>query len=275
MQEAELQLFFTGVLSAISVKLTSSVDDVLWLAPFLTTNTSSKIRLQNALVYVTVCMIQTVVALVIAGSGSAAVSALTAGNKDAWSTDKILTVSAGVLLAIYTVKLTYEYIYDQGDDDEDGTPADATAELEMGQHNESEADVKKFKADSYEKLAVTEPEVETQDSPKQTGSGRTISGLTALQKQTAAERKQQWALFVMAFVGSVDDLTLFVPLLVGKGFDFLQLMSGAAIASVTIVIICTSVGMCRPVANCLSSIPLALIVASFATILLVRGYFVK
>merc|ERR1711959_322108 len=92
----------------------------------------------------------------------------------------------------------------------------------------------------------------------------------AKQNGQSADKKRQQTLFVIAFLGSIDDLTLFVPMLVGKGFDWLQLISGAIVAASTIVMICLFIGLCKPVANCLSNIPLALIVAVFASSLLVK-----
>merc|ERR1719424_1296679 len=87
-----------------------------------------------------------------------------------------------------------------------------------------------------------------------------------------ADKERSQTLFVIAFIGSVDDLTLFVPMLVGKGFDFVQLMLGAFIATVLILSFCICIGMCKPIADCLSKIPLAAIVIVFATVLLVRGF---
>jgi len=77
---------------------------------------------------------------------------------------------------------------------------------------------------------------------------------------------------VIAFIGSVDDLTLFVPMLVGKGFDFVQLVAGALAAAFCIVVLCVFIGRCKPVADCLSKIPLCFIVIIFATVLLMKAF---
>jgi len=69
--------WFAGVGAAISIKLSSSIDDVVWLAPFLTNNTSSVARLHNAGIYISVCLTQTVVAMAIAYSGDSLVGLLT------------------------------------------------------------------------------------------------------------------------------------------------------------------------------------------------------
>merc|ERR1719247_657487 len=87
-----------------------------------------------------------------------------------------------------------------------------------------------------------------------------------------ADKERQQTLFVIAFIGSVDDLTLFVPMLVGKGFDFVQLMLGAFLATSLIITFCICIGLCKPIADCLAKIPLAAIVIVFATILLLKGF---
>merc|ERR1719343_212279 len=54
--------------------------------------------------------------MILAFSGDQAVAMLTKGQEHAWSTEKILTLSAGILLALYGVKLTCEQFFEEGDD---------------------------------------------------------------------------------------------------------------------------------------------------------------
>lgn len=249
-------MWWAGLVSAYSIKMTSSIDDVIWLAPFLTSNSSPGIRAQNASIYTCVCLIQTVVAQVIAYSGTAAVKYLTNGSKHAWSTEKILTVFAGCLLAVYSVKLLHEYIQECGE--------------EAG---EEEADKAGLESGRYKQVSTEEAGVEMAAADEQ---GRLVSEIDSPDKAeevlVKADKDKQQTLFVIAFIGSVDDLTLFVPMLVGKGFDLVQLILGAVAAAATIVMFCLFIGLCKPIADCLSNIPLFLIVISFAVILLVKGF---
>jgi len=303
--------FLPGLFSAIAIKLTSSVDDVLWLAPFLTTNVGAAIRLQNAIVYLTVCLCQTGVAMVIASSGDAAIQWLTGDSEDAWSSDKILTVVAGTLLAVYTVKLVHEYFTEEDDEDGDkkeeeggGLVAEGSkaAEDTLDSRDDSTvassmelgvvgSDRSASKGEQQRCLKKGFPETKPAsgssgtpglntylpfqtlmdlDDPNDDGVRRERS--RAELKVESKDKQRQQTLFVIAFIGSIDDLTLFVPMLVGKGFDWLQLVLGAVIAASTIVMICLFIGLCKPLADFLSQIPLALIVAVFATSLLVKGY---
>merc|ERR1719198_1390366 len=106
-----------------------------------------------------------------------------------------------------------------------------------------------------------------QNGKEPNGAG---DGEAPKEEEPSNAKSQTW--FVIAFIGSVDDLTLFVPMLVGKSFDIVQLMLGASCAAVTIVTICLFIGLCKPVADLISKIPLAFIVLAFAVMLLIKGF---
>lgn len=244
-------MWIAGVGAALSIKLSSSIDDVVWLAPFLTANINMAWRMQNSIIYLSVCMIQTVVAMIIAYSGDKAVAYLTADAKGTWTTDKILTVTAAGMLTVYACKLTYEWIQEcrEADTGED-----------QGEDNK------------YSTVAVSDAEEGGVSMKPLSARSREVEHADDIQKgddEDEANRSQ--TLFVIAFVGSVDDLTLFVPMLVGKGFDMAQLLIGGFIASTSIVMLCAFLGLCRPVADCLSRIPLAAIVIVFAAVLVTKA----
>lgn len=258
-------LWIWGLASAFGIKLSSSIDDVVWLAPFLTSNSSWTIRMQNSVIYTSVCLCQTVVAMCISYSGRKVVQFLTGGSKDAWSTEKILTVAAGCMLALYSVKLTYEY-YQECTEEAENEPPNENPEggvynkvaTEEGAQGDDKSLVAVGRKRSKQIINVMSMEI---DNPQK-----------AEEEISKADKERQQTLFVIAFIGSVDDLTLFVPMLVGKGFDLVQLMLGAFVAASTIVTLCIFIGQCKPIADCLSSVPLAAIVIVFAVVLLLKGF---
>jgi hypothetical protein len=275
------------MLAALGLKFSSSVDDVVWLAPFLTSNSSMQARLTNSLIYMGVCLCQTVVAMGIAAGGSKAVAYITGGAKDAWSTEKILTVGAGVLLAIYAVKLSMEY-FEELQAEPEAEAAPETVQYDPVAKDEPEAEELESGRACYplccagqsggNSVAATDGnprEAKVVKEGAEAGAPLTVQEPDGEQPTGEDEQGRQQALLVIAFIGSVDDLTLFVPMLVGKGFDFAQLILGAFLACGMIVFICIFIGMCKPVADCLSKIPLALIVIVFAAVLLTRGFFIE
>lgn len=86
-----------------------------------------------------------------------------------------------------------------------------------------------------------------------------------------AKIQRQRTLFFISFIGSMDDLTLFVPMLAGKGFTTVQLVLGSLLATFTIIGFCIGLGTCKPVADCLMKVPLVAIVGGFAMVLLFKG----
>mmetsp|Transcript_43402 Transcript_43402/g.68732 ORF Transcript_43402/g.68732 Transcript_43402/m.68732 type:complete len:279 (-) Transcript_43402:398-1234(-) len=271
MESNAIMLWLVGASSAFGLKLLSSIDDVIWLAPFLTSNSTWNVRLQNSVVYTVVCLIQTFIAMGIAYSGQEAVDALRGNQKNVWSTGRILTVAAGSLLAAYSIKLAYEYFTDDENDDNN----EECIELERGADSSDTATHVVCEEESAVLVAK-----ESNDKRPRTLSNSVEESRELITHSTSSSDRggsrdngRQQTLFIIAFLGSVDDLTLFVPMLVGKSFDIVQLMLGAFVATTAIVAICMFIGLCKPIANCLSSIPLAAIVVVFATMLLVKGFF--
>jgi len=286
-------MWLVGLASAFGIKLSSSIDDVVWLAPFLTANSSVQVRLQNSMIYTSVCLCQTMVAMIIAYSGRKAVRAIAGDSKDVWSTEKILTVSAGCLLTLYSIKLTHEWCTEEPEEGEnEGAGADlvggsygkvATSEGEAAEHEKGGSDrggakwcctTNQGAADGDIEMAGGKPgSARSKEIAAGMVPGVEIDGPDKAQEEIdKKDKERQQTLFVIAFIGSVDDLTLFVPMLVGKGFDIVQLMLGAFLATVVILTFCICIGLCKPIADCLSKIPLAAIVIVFATVLLLKGF---
>lgn len=456
------QSMFFGVCSAYSIKLSSSIDDIVWFAPFLTRNSSWSLLLQNSLIYLGVCSIQTVVAMAISYWSQEIANALGGGKKGAWSTERMLTVGAGSLLGLYALKLIYDEIFTNdedkaaagGNEEEQPNTFSYSVLQEVGQDNErneepeknqrssdmsrtsslwelhefvvdaagfgkdsaktaedleneltggrskfitssggqvqrevdlvtlrllnnssgsemlllqvgeessngrkrekpqlpgtkqgwdhsveqcvwriaAKVDLTAVKVDfNFDKPAVEHTELESVSYPgmvtvyhksivsgyvktsESTSEGLARIGLPACQAFSTLEQKskrrffykwfpvdkadnmikdaeqaardqaqaraykqkleRQMTLFVISFVGSIDDLSLFVPMLAGKGFNDVELFVGSFFATITILLLCFFLGQCQAVADCLMKVPLAAIVGVFASVLLFKGLY--
>jgi len=257
----------SGMVMALGLKLSSSVDDVVWLAPFLTSNSSVAARLQNSAVYIGICLVQTIVALCIAALGQSAVDKLMAGIKHAWSAEKLLTVCAGILLAVYSIKLLRDYIKEMNEEEE------TTTAESLKENGNTAVAAEEGKLKEMESRNTTDESVETAEEVYQPLNQEPEKEGTSDCKTKEVDEKRQQTLICIAFIGSVDDLTLFVPMLVGKEFDIIQLCMGSFIAASSIVAFCVFIGLCKPIADCLSKIPLFVVTIAFAIILLAKGFF--
>ena len=77
-------------------------------------------------------------------------------------------------------------------------------------------------------------------------------------------------LLVVAFCGSLDDLTLFVPMLAGGAIGPLALLAGAAAATALIVAICVFLNFFRAISDRLAAVPLVCVTSAFATFLIAK-----
>ena len=293
--------FVTGIFEASSAKLACSVDDVIWLSAFLTPNFKREERIKNALVYIFICLSQPLTALFISTCGEAALDTFSQKvfGDVKFSTDKFLTIVGGVVLVCYAIYLGAEFARenfipadddnhydtivtkkrsdivaiednyyessDEEDNDENGSVVILADDPDETTPNEEE---KKFETDLLScddsglrgrrklhalEIEITRPTLESQQPP--------------LLDAPADSR----SLVFIAFFGSLDGLTLYVPLLAGKVLGIIQLLIGVAISVSFIVIVAFSITKCKAVSDVLQRIPIFVIVSIFATLLLVKG----
>ena len=99
---------------AIVTKLSSSVDDVAWLLPYMQAETA----LVNAALYI--CLMQAVVWTAVAASllGREGIGSLVT-DAGYWTAERVLSVASGCLLACFTVYLFYDWYTDEEEDEND------------------------------------------------------------------------------------------------------------------------------------------------------------
>mmetsp|Transcript_18125 Transcript_18125/g.17500 ORF Transcript_18125/g.17500 Transcript_18125/m.17500 type:complete len:300 (-) Transcript_18125:390-1289(-) len=298
---ASLVHFFTGVGSAISVKLASSVDDVLWLSAFLTTDHSIETRMENCLVYFSVCILQTCLAYIISTSGTTAIDKLLAlaFGDTALSTERILTLVSGSALGVYSIILAYEYYQEEvlGIDPssaKDGCqgyapiPAvgknqsdeeDPPSQQQLDSSGEAELELKKLMHSNESSKTIDVTGTESYNAHSSDIEVERASSIDFLDveetKKEVKEKKEARSLLVIAFLGSLDDLALFVPLLVGQTFKFVELVLGAIIATFIIICLCLFLVKCKFFADILQRVPIFAIVVAFSLALLFKGIFIE
>jgi hypothetical protein len=282
--------FCTGVSAAIAVKLTSSIDDMLWLCTFFTPKLSYKQKTQNALTYVCICLLQTCLAFFISTFGQEAMDSLLGKNDDHMSTERILTLISGSALFVYSIVLGKEYYHENygGESDAEYSAVDSTthvADSSAGEKfvdvkeepNEDDTDVTPDLQDVEMGNMVVPLEIEEGSDSYSSDTMYDISRDKDMKDQIEDEspqsNKESRSLAVIAFLGSLDDLTLFVPMLVGKTFGIVELILGTMISAISIVFICLFLTKCKFVADTLEKIPLVVIVTAFCVVILVKGIF--
>jgi len=301
--------WLTSVAEAFGLKMASSIDDVIWFAVFLAPDISKAERTKNVAVYMGVCFTQTVIAFVIATSGEVAIDKLTDGGVDNFSSERILTLIAALGLACFSIKLGREEVQERYGEDvsclaglslcgadvknfflrrTEASPArdaldPAGVDVEL-------ATVKEAASDDVSPLHVRVKSTSESDDDAthdSEGDGTTLArcGSSDAEQISAAEDAEEEkdspeedtartgttkTLFAIAFCGSLDDLTLFVPLLVGGDIGPVALVIGSMGAVCIIVTFCVFLNFFKPIASFLQAIPLVCITSAFATFLFIK-----
>jgi len=252
--------FFVGLLSSMALKLTSSIDDVVWLVPFLIVPDRSMV-IRNMVIYSWVCLFQTMFALAISTGGIAALDAMNKSS-NGWSSEKILSFFAGVSLLAYGAKLFYEW-YDENYD------FSSTNDEEGSSLLDNDMDDIKSSASALNGHQTSAHDLETSSHHNKDGDDDDDHS----SQSKESKKRTAGALFLVSFLGSLDDLTLFVPMLVGQALSWEELVLGSMVAVCIIIMLCIFLGLCKPVANFLESIPLFAIVTVFGTFLTTKALF--
>ena len=281
----EAALFLAQAAEAFVLKTASSIDDVLWFAKFLTRERSRVERGRNIFVYCVICLLQTMLAFLIARSGEEAL--------DAWvhlhhfSSERLLTCIAAGGLGLYSIKLLLEefeeremccYAPKEGYEktptaekkpfpsksiDEDDVNGVEMLEVRSDEGSPPRA----ARAEGSETLETASPLHETLEDVDLEAQSDEEDDDEEEEMDTSSMR----TLVVVAFCGSLDDLTLFVPMLAGGAIGPLALVTGALAATGLVVLLCLFLNLFQRVSDCLQKIPLVAITSCFFVYLVLKA----
>jgi hypothetical protein len=288
----EAALFAAQAAEAFVLKTASSIDDVLWFAKFLTRERSRVERGRNIFVYCVICLLQTMLAFLIARSGEEAL--------DAWvhlhhfSSERLLTCIAAGGLGLYSIKLLLEEFeeremccyapkegYEQTPtsekkpfpskksiDDEDDV--NGVEMLEVRSEGSDDSPPRAARAEGSDEKPTASPLHETLEDVdlEANDSGDDDEDDDDEEEMDTSSMR---TLVVVAFCGSLDDLTLFVPMLAGGAIGPLALVTGALAATGLVVLLCLFLNLFSRVSDCLQKIPLVAITSCFFVYLVLKA----
>ena len=288
----EAALFAAQAAEAFVLKTASSIDDVLWFAKFPTRERSRVERGSNIFVYCVICLLQTMLAFLIARSGEEAL--------DAWvhlhhfSSERLLTCIAAGGLGLYSIKLLLEefeeremccYATKEGHeqtptsekkpfpskksiDDEDDV--NGVEMLEVRSEGSDDSPPRAARAEGSDEKPTASPLHETLEDVdlEANDSGDDDEDDDEEEEMDTSSMR---TLVVVAFCGSLDDLTLFVPMLAGGAIGPLALVTGALAATGLVVLLCLFLNLFSRVSDCLQKIPLVAITSCFFVYLVLKA----
>jgi len=290
---AAAQEWALAVGAAVLIKLSSSVDDIAWLLPFIA-QPQRWTNFRRAAQYVTTMLMVGCVASAIATGGGAAVSAATGANSD-WQAERVLGLISGLALALYGTYLFKGWWNDRQEERLARKVAEEQVSAPMGRSEPSRSRVVAplpaghgLPAKSVDQVRGFD-EVDVEAAPagvflseapaERADHSRPIAraelaapapaasspdGDTNAPTELTARR-----LFVVSVLGSLDDLAVQISLLLAGTFTVAQLLVGLVIGSSLVVCFCLFVTLFKPLTALIQLVPLFAIVFAFAIYTLV------
>ena len=91
-------------------------------------------------------------------------------------------------------------------------------------------------------------------------------------KQAIEEaRRSSYRLFVVALCGTLDDMTMFAAVILGKSIMWPALFCGAMLATAIIVFACWQISLYKPFADCIQKIPMWAMLTALSLYILIGG----
>jgi len=267
----EADTFLAGVALFFVLKLTTSLDDIIWLSPFLaiaddgndsntnrnTNKTDSQCKgvtkIQCGLVYMAVCLLVTAEALIINLAAKYGLSALLGADSDDqyWNASRVLCAVASFIIAVFAFREFREWKEDR-ETNEASTVSVSGSEVDDNRYGTFiEEDPDKMKIESIVEVGKDDISV-----GKEAGQEKKIS---------------LGYLFMITFVGTLDDLALFSSVLIGKEISYSSLLTGSMVAACAILAASWCVARIGPFANAMQHIPVWAILLAVAIYMFITG----
>jgi len=260
--------FLPGCAAAFVLKLTTSMDDLIWFSPFLTFCKTDSAKYKCGFIYLLISMYVTVASYALAEGSEYGLDALLRyfiedyDGLGFWNSSRILSCVASIFIGSYALK---EYVEWKEDEDNDFSFFCG----ESKEHSRNEGEDLSSCVDNGEE-SDTDPE----DLVKKDFSNE---GTPLVRKKTVESdgsgllSKESRRLFVVAFCGSLDDTAMFAAVLMGKGLMWSELLVGSIFASSIVFFLCMQIASYRPFADFISNLPIWTLFTFLSLYILIQG----
>jgi len=287
----EISSFLAGVSASFLLKLTTSVDDLVWFSPFLAMSTSTPQRLKYCCVYAIVCVIVAVAALCLARAAElgfdAVASAIASDDGDNdndrermssfWDASTVLSLFASAIIFIYALVELRGWINEGNElpsisinnicsrivswcswdhSHHGGGGNDSIEFTEFHEDNPGDEKVTMTMTKPVEIESAMINEDNDLEEPISISSNDNDNNDDEVQATILAASKSTYALFAVALCGTLDDLILFAAIVAGRGIPWTSVVPGSILAALVVLVVCWHISLYEPFANFVRRVPM-------------------
>ena len=141
--------------------------------------------------------------------------------------------------------------------------------LEEGSTEDDTNGAEQSRTDDGGLVAISEDDVETGE--KQACQEELDEDELEIKKNIEEASKSSTRLFVVAFCGTLDDMTMFAAVILGKSIPYVSLVMGSMLATVIIIVACWQISLYKPFAECIQKIPMWALLTALSLYILIGG----
>lgn len=257
------------ILLAVLAKLTTSVDDLIWLIPFVSsTNPSISKRIHMGGVYICVCCSITLFAIIISQVGINMLNYFIKGN-GYWNSDRVLSVLAGTFLFIYAIYLFIEWFQHKRKQNSGYLKAN-NEDPSLDIDNEIESPeikvIELSKLNDNNNTTNNNINTEEQLSLISQNNDENIAGNLNKENDIIIKKNDEninnisnvtiSRLIIIASLGGLDDFSVQIGVLLGGLFEWYEVLIGILIGSNIVILFSVFLSYIKPIANCIGKVPI-------------------
>lgn len=267
------------VASAFVLKLVFGIDDLVWLAPFLAREGTTKGRAIVGAKYVLVNLVLCCIAVACAEIVHASLHS--AAERQERIADKVIACIAGGLLLLYAAHLirnegwcaSTDGISHRDRHPEEAKRVETTETSPLVPEASARADDEDSKAD-YEPEHDFIPFDKDDEEPLTCCEQAVVTCLSSsMEPADPGQDEARRRFIIVAALGNLDDFIVYFSIVVGTHFCWYEFIAGTTLGAILIAtVLGTCLAYCDCLAECLKHVPLTLILVCMAIYIIVQAF---
>ena len=277
---------FSLIAAAFVVKIGISIDDVLWLTPFISTKTQSIAkRCSFGALYIFVNTLITSGSIGVSIGARSLFYFLVKSNDDFWDAERILGTASSIILFLFAVYLFYEWYDDKylhtdidnenenengeyetiGESKDNDIVMDINDNRELSQskaHSESEIETETetlLDYDDRKRMQLCKDDINNSDNDNNNDNNNNDSEIDDDNDNDSEGKNSRLTskrLLFIAIVGSLDQFVVLAVMLLSGSFIWYQIVIGVSFGTILILIMVTVISQIKCIINIVEKIPL-------------------
>lgn len=248
------------VLLATTTKLFSSIDDIVWLTPFVSGKMSKQRKVYHTCLYQLLNCLIIGCSIALAAGGIAALSIILGEDPGYWDAERVIGFLSAGVLGLFAIKVAYDerQAAKKIDKKKEGTDDFSAVAIQLTDDSEG-----------YRSFVEHMEDSESEEGGKQDNENE--RPYASKRGAKSAKKYSTWNLVCIALLGSLDELIIQSNMLLNGTYNYTQYVVGSLLGALVVNLICLYLGHLKIIVEWIEKVPLSVIIALLAVLALVNA----